>query len=255
MVVTEYWVKFPVLYYRTWFIHFVSNSLHLPIPSSQSIPHPTSSPLETRSLFSTSGGSVLCVQEFDCFIHRLIWDVPDFGCVLSQRWFRCGTHKRSWICKYFNKSSYIFAETAWYPLKKWSRVCVCAQLHLTYGDPLDCSPPGSSIHGISQARILEWVAISSSRESPRPRDWTPSPVVPAWAGGSFTTSATWEGPQRSLLKDNDPLCPCAYYPCVSPGDTTVLSITRINQHGYHCVQDLRAVNEMLLPWLSVFLQF
>ena len=37
---------------------------------------------------------------------------------------------------------------------------------------MDCSPPGSSFHGISQARILEWVAISSSRGSSRPRDQT-----------------------------------------------------------------------------------
>ena len=39
-------------------------------------------------------------------------------------------------------------------------------------DPMDCSPPGSSVHGISQARILEWVAISLSRGSSQPRDWT-----------------------------------------------------------------------------------
>ena len=38
--------------------------------------------------------------------------------------------------------------------------------------PMDCSPPGSSVHGVSQARILEWVATSFSRGSPRPRDWT-----------------------------------------------------------------------------------
>ena len=37
---------------------------------------------------------------------------------------------------------------------------------------MDCSPPGSSVHGISQARILEWVAISSSRGSSQPRDQT-----------------------------------------------------------------------------------
>ena len=36
---------------------------------------------------------------------------------------------------------------------------------LTLGDPIDCSPPGSSIHGILQARILEWVAMPSSRGS------------------------------------------------------------------------------------------
>ena len=39
-------------------------------------------------------------------------------------------------------------------------------------DPKDCSPPGSSVHGFSQARILEWVAISFSRGYSPPRDWT-----------------------------------------------------------------------------------
>ena len=37
---------------------------------------------------------------------------------------------------------------------------------------MDCSPPGSSVHGILQARILEWVAIFFSRESSQPRNWT-----------------------------------------------------------------------------------
>ena len=47
-------------------------------------------------------------------------------------------------------------------------ICYCAQSHLTLCNPLDCSPPGSSVHGIFQARILEWVAISSSRGSSDP---------------------------------------------------------------------------------------
>ena len=38
-----------------------------------------------------------------------------------------------------------------------------AKLYLTLGDPMDCIPPGSSVHGIFKARILEWVAISYSR--------------------------------------------------------------------------------------------
>ena len=46
------------------------------------------------------------------------------------------------------------------------------QLCLTFCDPMDCSLPGSSIHGIFQARILEWFAISFSRGSSWPRDWT-----------------------------------------------------------------------------------
>ena len=54
-------------------------------------------------------------------------------------------------------------------------VCVCMLKHLVVSDslqPLDCSLPGSSVHGISQARILEWVAISSSKGTSQPRDQT-----------------------------------------------------------------------------------
>ena len=51
-------------------------------------------------------------------------------------------------------------------------MCLVAQLCLTLCDPLDYSPPGSSVHGIFQARILEWVAISSSRGSFQSRDQT-----------------------------------------------------------------------------------
>ena len=49
-----------------------------------------------------------------------------------------------------------------------------AQSCLTLGDPMDCNPPGSSVHGILQARILEWVAMPFARESFRPRDQTRS---------------------------------------------------------------------------------
>ena len=47
-------------------------------------------------------------------------------------------------------------------------------------NPLDCSPPGSSVHGILQARILEWVAISFSRGSSRPRDRTRLSCISRW---------------------------------------------------------------------------
>ena len=50
-------------------------------------------------------------------------------------------------------------------------------------DPMDCSPPGSSVHGILQARILEWVAIPFSRGSSQPRDRTPVSYI---AGRFFT---------------------------------------------------------------------
>ena len=53
----------------------------------------------------------------------------------------------------------------------WKKgVSVCAQSCQTLCDPMDCSSPGSSVRGISQARILEWVAISFSRASSWPRD-------------------------------------------------------------------------------------
>ena len=63
---------------------------------------------------------------------------------------------------------------------------------LTLCDPTDCSLPGSSVHGIFQARVLEWVAISFSRGSSRPRDWT---CVSCIVGRHFTVWAklvcTW----------------------------------------------------------------
>ena len=47
-----------------------------------------------------------------------------------------------------------------------------AQSYLTLRDPMDCSPPGSFVHGIFQARTLKWVAISFSRGSSKPWDQT-----------------------------------------------------------------------------------
>ena len=58
---------------------------------------------------------------------------------------------------------------------KWSEV---AQSCPTLCDPMDCSLPGSSLHGILQARVLEWVAISFSRGSSWPRDWTQVSRIP-----------------------------------------------------------------------------
>ena len=53
-----------------------------------------------------------------------------------------------------------------------------AKLCLTFYDPLDCSLPGSSVNGILQARTLEWVAISFSRESIQPTHGTRILVAP-----------------------------------------------------------------------------
>ena len=66
-----------------------------------------------------------------------------------------------------------------YERRKKVKSLSCVQLC----DPVDCSPPGSSVHGILQARILEWVAISFSRGSFQPRDQS---RVSRTAGRLFT---------------------------------------------------------------------
>ena len=57
-------------------------------------------------------------------------------------------------------------------LVKCMHACSVAQSYLTLCDHMDYSPPGSSVHGILQARILDWVAVSSCRVSSQPRDQT-----------------------------------------------------------------------------------
>ena len=64
----------------------------------------------------------------------------------------------------------------------------------TVCDPVDCSPPGSSVHDTSQARILEWVAMPSSRGSSNPEIDPLSLMFPALAGGFFTASSTCRAP-------------------------------------------------------------
>ena len=73
-------------------------------------------------------------------------------------------------------------------------VCVCVCVWVTQScptlcDPMDHSPPGSSVLGILQARILEWVAMSFSRGSSQPRDWSWASHI---AGRLFTIWATRE---------------------------------------------------------------
>ena len=62
---------------------------------------------------------------------------------------------------------------------------LAAQSFPTLCDPMDCSPPGSSVHEISWARILEWVAISFSRGSSQPKP--ASLASPVLKGRFFTT--------------------------------------------------------------------
>ena len=77
-----------------------------------------------------------------------------------------------------------------------------AQSCLILFDPLDCSPPGSSVQGIFQARILERVAISYSRGSSWPRDQTRASCTSCLAGGFFTSKP----PGKPNMTIMNPVC-------------------------------------------------
>ena len=103
------------------------------------------------------------------------------------------------------KTNYYIASILLCILIPWTAITKCHQMSvctkslqscLTLCDPVDCSPPGFSVRGILQARILEWVATPSSRDLLDPGVEPASPVL---AGGFFfffffffTPSATWE---------------------------------------------------------------
>ena len=76
---------------------------------------------------------------------------------------------------------------------KWKWKSKVAQSCPTLCDPMDCSPPGFSFHGIFQAWVLEWGTISFPRGSSRPRDWT---QVSHIAGRGFTIWATREAGRK-----------------------------------------------------------
>ena len=78
-----------------------------------------------------------------------------------------------------------------------STACAVGSVVSNSCSPRDCSPSGASVHGILQARILEWGAISYSRGSSRPRDWT----CISWDSCSgrwiLYHWATWKAPANS----------------------------------------------------------
>ena len=79
------------------------------------------------------------------------------------------------------------------------------QLCLTLCDPMHCSPPGSSDHGIFQARILEWLPFPSPGDRPRPGV---EPVSPALAGRFFATEPP--GKPTIIIKANIKLGLCVH---------------------------------------------
>ena len=78
--------------------------------------------------------------------------------------------------------------------------CAVSQSCLTLCDPMNHSLPGSSVHGIFQTRILEWVAVSFSRESSWLRDWTLISYVSCIGRQNLYHWATWEAPGGHMLE-------------------------------------------------------
>ena len=114
----------------------------------------------------------------------------------KTEWLNLPTYPYCWIIRFpfsaslppafpsFPLSSYLFM---------YLHICVsiyylvvqslsCVQL---FWDPMDYNPPASSVHGILQARIREWVAVPSSRESSRPRDQTCISCLQHWKADSI----------------------------------------------------------------------
>ena len=88
-------------------------------------------------------------------------------------------------------------------------------------NPMDYSLPGSSVHGILQARILEWVAISFSRGSSGPRDWTQVSWVFCIGRWILYHGATWEAPVLrggvgvAMCKNTGSLSVCQWPPSMT----------------------------------------
>ena len=116
----------------------------------------------------------------------------------SSRWTsnECGESDSSWV--------WVDAGIFYLVLSLERHVCAKSlQLCLTLCGPVDCSLPGSCVHGILQARILEWVAISHSKRSSQPSIEPKSFMSPAFASGFFIISTTWGAQRASLSADGE----------------------------------------------------
>ena len=110
------------------------------------------------------------------------WVTNTFTLSLSMTscWLQRQSHSKLWcyLLKKFTLSS--------------SSVCIHAQSCLTLSNSMNCSPPGYSVHGILQARILEWVTISFSKGSSPPRGRTCNSHVPCIGRRILYHCITWE---------------------------------------------------------------
>ena len=120
---------------------------------------------------------------------------------------------------------------------------IVAQSCLTLCDSMwgyNYTTVGSSVHGILQARALEWVAISFSRESSQPRDWT---RVSSIAGTLFTI---WSTREASKILNTQVKIPCA---------TTKARCSQINKYSKKKKSFFQFLNSLLISYIYVHMCF
>ena len=151
------------------------------------------------------------MKQLDCLGFYSLW-VTELWFKPGELWFKSPCSLHSWLYNMWQSPPtppHLYkgsrgvggrqgGREGWIPapaqetIKKWVFI---AQSCLTVWDPTDCGPPGSAVHRILQARILEWVAISFSRDSSPPKYRTP---VSRIAGRLFTVWATREAQENMI---------------------------------------------------------
>ena len=137
-----------------------------------------------------------------------------------------------WICLY-NVFTYINIQE--------KKLLVHSHVQL-FCKAMDCGPPGSSVHGISQARILKWVPVSSSREPSWPRDWTHVSCIGRWVLYHWATRASHINMHADV---NTPFssvaqsCPtlCDPMDCSTPGLPVHHQLPEFTQTHVHWISD------------------
>ena len=122
---------------------------------------------------------------------------------------RKGTLMESWR-ELLTSSDHTVSNLVFFPIYIYTfchlfLVCMSAHSCLTLYDPLDCNRPGSSVHGIFQARILEWVAVSSSRGFFQPRNRTLISCISCTTGRFFTAEPSGK-PREPLKRVHEEAC-------------------------------------------------
>ena len=115
----------------------------------------------------------------------------------------------------------------------------CAQSYPTLCNFMDCSPPGSSVHGISQAKILEWVTVPSPRGSSQTRDRTDVSCIPCISGGFLTDEPLGKTVHTSEF-DSESEVPQS---CLSLCDPIDCSLPGSSIHGIFQVR--------ILEWVAI----